>query len=348
MAPTAPAPAAAVLDPDQGARAVALGGSLCAATLLTYMVVTLPDRLMLSDYVHVAGGLEPFVGGLLALAVAALAVSRLAAPGCRGAAVALRVSAGATVVAAAFPTDATRVPSPSLSGQIHRYAALLVFVGVPLAGWLLARGVPGAAARAVRWVVFVSAVAVAATLLMHPHSPVAEALGRPGWEGVFQRALATSDLVLLAAMAVTAGRLSGAGSKPRSTGSAKRFVTAGHVLARPRASCTVPAVTTATQMTYAARWPGESGSRSCNRAAPSTTATTGAVASLAGKLAASAPTWKETWVRTSAAAPSTSRQNSGTHPSGWVSRAAPNRCHDVATASSMTATSPNQAPATAP
>ena len=48
--------------------------------LLGYTVLVLPNRLMLSEYVHVPGGLVPFVGGLLALAVAAAAAARLGSP----------------------------------------------------------------------------------------------------------------------------------------------------------------------------------------------------------------------------------------------------------------------------
>lgn len=200
-------PRLTVPDAVGAARIMAVAGSLCAAMLLGYTVIALPNRLMLSDYVHVRGGLEPFVGGLLALAVATAAVARLVAAHARGAAAVLRVSAGATVVAAAFPTDAARTAVPSLSGQLHRYAALVVFVAVPLAGWLLARGAAGGAARVVRWVVVVSAAAVVATLLMHPHSPVAEVVGHPGWEGVFQRTLAATEILLLGTIAVTTGRL---------------------------------------------------------------------------------------------------------------------------------------------
>lgn len=181
---------------------VALVGSLCAATLLGYVVVALPNRLMLSEYVHVPGGLVPFVGGLLALAVAAFAAARLAPPAAPAAAGVLRVAGAAAVVAAAFPTDATRLAVPSLAGQIHRYAALVVFLGLPLAGWLLVHRRPGAWSAVARVLTGTATVAVVATLLLHPTSPVAAVVGHTGWEGVAQRLMAVSDVVLVAVMAL--------------------------------------------------------------------------------------------------------------------------------------------------
>jgi hypothetical protein len=186
---------------------VAIVGSLCAAALLAYTVLALPNRLMLSDYVHVTGGLEPFVGGLLALAVATFAVARLVAAHGGPASVVLRVCATATVMTAAFPTDTARVSVMSLSGQIHRYAAFVVFVGLPVAGWLLVRGSAAAPARVVRWIVRVSAFVTAMTVLLHPLSPVAELVGQPGWEGGFERMLAAADVVLVGAIAAASDRV---------------------------------------------------------------------------------------------------------------------------------------------
>lgn len=193
------------LDEVLVARLVAVVGTLCAAMLLGYAVLVLPNRLMLSEYVHVPGGLVPFVGGLLALAVAAAAVARLVSPLGGPAALVLRVGASAAVVAAAFPTDQSRGAVLSLSAQIHRYAALVVFVSLPLAGWLVVRGSTGLPWRLVRGVACVSSVVVAATLLLHPGSPVARVVGHPGWEGGVQRLLAATDLALLALTALVTG-----------------------------------------------------------------------------------------------------------------------------------------------
>ena len=183
------------------ARGTVVLGSASAAALLTYMVAALPDRLLLSEYVHVPGGLVPFVGGLLALALAVFAAARLVQVRDAAAAAVLRVSGAAAVLAAAFPTDATRLALPSLSAQVHRYAALVVFVGLPLAGWLLARTAVGGSARLVRGLAALSAVAVVATLLLHPSSPVVPLLGHPGWEGIAQRAMAAADVALVGALA---------------------------------------------------------------------------------------------------------------------------------------------------
>jgi hypothetical protein len=187
---------------ERVAQAVALLGSLSAAVLLTYTVVALPNRLLLSEYVHVPGGLEPFVGGLLALAAAALAAARSVRVREAAAAAVLRVSGAAAVMAAAFPTDATHLAAPSLSAQVHRYAALVVFVGLPTAGWLLVRSCDGVAARVLRGLAALSGVAVVATLLLHPSSPVAAVVGHTGWEGVSQRLVAATDVVLVGVMAV--------------------------------------------------------------------------------------------------------------------------------------------------
>ena len=186
-------------------RLTAFVASLGAAALLVYTVLALPNRLMLSDYVHVPGGLEPFVGGLLALALATFVVARLAADHDRAAAAVLRVCAGAAVLTAAFPTDATRDEVVSLAGQIHRYAAFAVFVGLPIAAWLLLRHSATRAASVVRALVALSATAVVLTLLMHPSSPVQHLLVRPGWEGGAERLLAGVDVALVAVLALVTG-----------------------------------------------------------------------------------------------------------------------------------------------
>lgn len=186
-------------------RLTAFVASLAAAALLAYTVIALPTRLMLSDYVHVAGGLEPFVGGLLALALAIAVVARLAADHDRVAAAVLRLCAVAAVLTAAFPTDATRAAVVSLAGQIHRYAAFVVFVGLPVAAWLLVRHSATRAARAVRVLVALSAGAVVLTLLMHPSSPVQHLLAVPGWEGGAERLLAGADIALVAVLALVTG-----------------------------------------------------------------------------------------------------------------------------------------------
>ena len=204
---TAPLPR---LSANQLVQAIALGGSVAAAVLLTYTVLALPNRLLLSEYVHVPGGLEPFVGGLLALAVAIFAAARLTVVRDAAAGAVLRVAGSGAVVAAAFPTDAHHLAAPSLSSLIHRYAALVVFVALPVAAWLLLREAsgdaagPARAARVLRVVAGVSAVAVLGTLLLHPSSPLAGLTGHPGWVGGFQRLMAASDVALVATMAVVA------------------------------------------------------------------------------------------------------------------------------------------------
>ena len=186
-------------------RLTAFLASLGAAALLIYTVVALPNRLMLSDYVHVRGGLEPFVGGLLALALAILVVARLAADHDRAAALVLRVCGVGAVLTAAYPTDATRAAVVSLAGQIHRYSAFVVFVGLPIAAWLLVRHSATRATLVVRTLVALSATAVVVTLLLHPSSPVQHLIAMPGWEGGAERLLAGVDITLVAVLALVTG-----------------------------------------------------------------------------------------------------------------------------------------------
>lgn len=186
-------------------RITAFVASLGAAALLVYTVVALPNRLMLSDYVHVPGGLEPFVGGLLALALAIFVVARLAADHDRLAAAVLRICGVAAVLTAAYPTDATREAVVSLSGQIHRWSAFIVFIGLPIAAWLLVRHSATRATRVVRVLVALSATAVVVTLLLHPSSPVQDYISMPGWEGSAERVLAAVDVTLVAVLALVTG-----------------------------------------------------------------------------------------------------------------------------------------------
>jgi hypothetical protein len=186
-------------------RLTAFVASLGAGALLVYTVVALPTRLMLSDYVHVPGGLEPFVGGLLALALAILAVARLAAAHDRAAAVVLRVCGVAAVLTAAYPTDPTRAAVVTLSGQIHRYAAFVLFAGLPVAAWLLVRHSATRATLVVRTLVALSASTVVLTLLLHPSSPVQHLISMPGWEGGAERLAAAVEIALVAVLALVTG-----------------------------------------------------------------------------------------------------------------------------------------------
>lgn len=186
-------------------RLTAFVASLAAAALLVYTVIALPTRLMLSDYVHEPGGLEPFVAGLLALALAIFVVARLAADHDRAAAAVLRVCGVAAVLTAAYPTDPTREAVVSLAGQIHRWSAFVLFAGLPVAAWLLVRHSATRATRAVRVLVALSASAVVLTLLLHPSSPVQHVLSMPGWEGAAERLAAAVDIALVAVLALVTG-----------------------------------------------------------------------------------------------------------------------------------------------
>jgi Protein of unknown function (DUF998) len=96
----------------------------------------------ISDYIFVANGT-----GLLAttaLSLAAASVALLLALFARGlprrgpVAWLIGLWAAGLAVAAVFPTDPTGTPT-SFSGAVHRYAGAVMFVSLPLAGWLISR-----------------------------------------------------------------------------------------------------------------------------------------------------------------------------------------------------------------
>lgn len=136
-----------------------------------------------------------FPAGVLSMAVAGVgAVLCLRASGLNPgwlATLAVWLTASGLVLVALFPTDP--VGAGSLSAQIHRYAAAVVMVAVPVAALRVACVLPSAARRALRAVALLTIAVVLVTGV---------AIFLPGVfdpaRGLIQRFLLLSELLVLA------------------------------------------------------------------------------------------------------------------------------------------------------
>jgi hypothetical protein len=182
---------------------VTLAGALVALLAFAYAELALPARPLISDYALVPGGLLPVVIGMLALAAACLSLAYGLAAGEPGRTAATRVlllaAAGGLMLSAMFPTDASVIKS--VSGEIHRWAAAVVFTTLPVAGWSLARG----RATLPRWNA-VKALSVTSVLTLgvylaaHPASFTSPWIGGESYYGLLERALVLAEIGLIAAM----------------------------------------------------------------------------------------------------------------------------------------------------
>jgi Protein of unknown function (DUF998) len=205
---TRPRVATAAAPPRPNIFAVRLGlaGIVCSLLLMANLTVTALDQLnvldtTMSDYIFVPEIGWMFGAAVLCISVAGLgAMLGLAAIGLLGKGM-LRLSLGLAVVgsvlAAVFPTDLGE--SVSVSAQIHRYAAGVVFFCVPIAVVLVARQLTDVAYLAIyRKSLYGSVVvtSVVLALFMTSHFGVMpEAL--QSLNGLFQRVLYVLELVLL-------------------------------------------------------------------------------------------------------------------------------------------------------
>jgi hypothetical protein len=184
-----------------------------------------PTHGLISDYAWPARTRTLFLLGVLSLAAGSIAVAYGLAHVEPSRSAAARVLLGAAsaglVLTAIFPTD--RTPSlSSLDGEIHQWSVAVVFTGLPGAGWILAHQtweLPGwqRATRRIRLLSTVSALTLAAFLLCHPGSPVAELVGGPGFYGLLERLLVLAEIGLVLAMALPA-RLAWSGETAKTTG----------------------------------------------------------------------------------------------------------------------------------
>jgi hypothetical protein len=149
----------------------------------------------MSDYVFVPGAGWMFAASLLAMCVAGAGVwVGLSARGLlRGVLpkLALGLALVGLLLAAVFETDLGE--SVSLSAQIHRYAAGVVFFCVPITTFLVARGLPRR--RSLYAGAVVTSVLLALFLTCHL-GPMPDALGE--LSGLLQRLLFCAELMLLA------------------------------------------------------------------------------------------------------------------------------------------------------
>ncbi|MEU8250410.1 DUF998 domain-containing protein [Nonomuraea sp. NPDC048916] len=185
--------------------------ALAAMACLAYAEVTLPGQPLISDYALVPGGMAPVLIGMLALAGACLflAYGLATREPARTAAtrVLLMATAAGLMLSALFPTDPRFSDVSSLGGEIHRWAAAVVFTALPVAGWTLAR------AREVlpRWnlvraVSLTSALTLAAYLAAHPASFLSSLINGGAYYGLLERALVLSEIGLIVVMALTSAR----------------------------------------------------------------------------------------------------------------------------------------------
>ncbi|MCK2221472.1 DUF998 domain-containing protein [Actinomadura sp. ATCC 31491] len=198
-----------------------LAGTLASAAALAWAELTLPAQPLLSDYALVPGGMMPVLAGMLALAGACLclAYGLATAEPARTAATRVLLLAGAAglMMSAVFPTDPGTAQVGTLSGEIHRWSAAVVFTSLPVAGWSLARG-RAAAARwnAVRAVSVASALTLAVYLAAHPAAVTSPLIGGASYYGLLERAVVLAEMTLLVTMALaaTARRVTGRAAAP--------------------------------------------------------------------------------------------------------------------------------------
>ncbi|MEU4577199.1 DUF998 domain-containing protein [Nonomuraea sp. ATR24] len=201
-------------DAPQGAIGFAVGGTVAGALVavlaLGYAQLALPSQPLLSDYALVSGGLLPVLAGMLALAGACLTLAyglAVREPGRTAATrVLLLAAAAGLMMSAVFPTDPGGSEIGTLTGEIHRWAAAVVFTTLPVAGWSLARGRKALPRwNAVRALSLTSVVALAVYLAAHPASFTSAWIGGAGYYGLLERALVVAEIALIVAMAVAAG-----------------------------------------------------------------------------------------------------------------------------------------------
>lgn len=172
-----------------------------------------PVRATVSDYVSVPGGAVLLAISALSLAIAtavlALGLVRtgLRRPGPVGVLFGLGVVG--LVASVAFPTNALG-SAVSESAVLHRYAAGLFFISLPIAGWLAhRRGVRGVGAMSI-----VSALAGIVFLISHiplvfPDLPAGDVISAVLPRGLAERGLLLVDIALLACVGRALGIVAG-------------------------------------------------------------------------------------------------------------------------------------------
>ncbi|MEV0378827.1 DUF998 domain-containing protein [Nonomuraea sp. NPDC050643] len=184
-------------------------GTVVSVVALAYAQVALPTQPLLSDYALVSGGLVPVLVGMLALAGACLSLAYGLAAGdpSRTAATRVLLLAGAAglMMSAIFPTDPGTSQIGTLSGEIHRWSAAVVFTALPVAGWTLARRRETAPRwNAVKAMSVLSALTLAIYLAAHPASITSPLIDGAAYYGLLERGVVLADMALLTVMALAA------------------------------------------------------------------------------------------------------------------------------------------------
>jgi Protein of unknown function (DUF998) len=196
-------------DRLRSARNMVFGSIGVAVVAMLVLHLTAAGRLdpvttTVSDYVSVPGGSALLAWSTLAIAVAtavvAIGLVRARVP---GAALLLGLGSAGLLASIAFPTNAVGA-AVSVDTVLHRYAAGLFFVSLPVAALLILRRLPD---RGVAWL---TALSVGAGIVfLVSHIP----LVFPGWPGapvvatVVPRGLAERGLLLVdLALVAVAGR----------------------------------------------------------------------------------------------------------------------------------------------
>lgn len=135
--PTAPRITAAPL------RLVTAGLVVLAVVQLVALATIDPVRATVSDLVYAPGGAWLFpLSGALTVAGSVMLALRAHRSGNIRAAGALAVWCLALTMATLFPTDPPGLDGISTAAQIHRWAAAVMFVAAPVAGWFAASCAP--------------------------------------------------------------------------------------------------------------------------------------------------------------------------------------------------------------
>jgi hypothetical protein len=171
-----------------------------------------PRTTTISDYVSLPGGAALLTVAVLAVAVAAAAVPigllRVGLPEPAAPTAWFGLGCAGLLATAAFPTNPLGTVT-SLDTVLHRYAAALFFVCLPIAAVLTLRRQPDPAAR-----VLTVASVVAGLLFLASHLPLvfpgfpdAHAVATLLPRGIAERGALGVDLALLGALARVPGRV---------------------------------------------------------------------------------------------------------------------------------------------
>jgi uncharacterized protein DUF998 len=165
-----------------------------------------PARTTVSDYVSLPGGFALLTMATLAIAVATavipVALLRARVPNVTWPCALFGLGCAGLLASIAFPTNALGA-SVSTDTVLHRYAAGLFFVSLPVATILTLRRLPS---RTVAWLTAASILAGIAFLVSHlplvlPELPGAHVVATVLPRGIAERVLLATDLVLLAGLA---------------------------------------------------------------------------------------------------------------------------------------------------